>query len=434
MVNGPGNAANIDPHQPLPRSLPEWLAYLEGIHSSPIDMGLARVASARDRLGLAPDFPIITVGGTNGKGSVCAMLEAILSSAGYRVGLYSSPHLLRYNERVRLARQEVSDAVLADAFDRVERARAAVSLTYFEFGTLAAMDIFVREHIDVAVLEVGLGGRLDAVNVFDADCAVVTAVDLDHMDYLGPDRESIGYEKAGIFRAGVPAVCGDGNPPESLASHAASIGARLILAGRDFSFQSARNDWRYCGVHANRFALPHPSLRGTYQLANAATTLAALEQVNDRLPVDMGAIRRGLLDVNLPGRFQVMPGRPMVILDVGHNPHAARGLSESLRALPEGGRVTAVFAMLKDKDIAGVAREVKAQVDEWLVFPLPGPRGADARHMEQALASIGVSAPVRRFDSPAAAYECAVRASGQNDKILVFGSFFTVGAVMQARA
>jgi dihydrofolate synthase/folylpolyglutamate synthase len=416
-----------------PQSLADWLAYLERIHPFAIDMGLERVSGVRDRLGLKPDFPIITVGGTNGKGSVCAMLAAILSGAGYRVGLYSSPHLSRYNERVRVARREVDDSALTRAFERVEQARAPDTLTYFEFGTLAAMDIFIREKVEVAVLEVGLGGRLDAVNVFDANCTVVTTVDFDHMDYLGPDRESIGREKAGIFRAGVPAVCGDEEPPAALTGHAAGIGAPLVLRGRDYGYNAGRGDWQYWSPQGKRSALPYPALRGAYQLANAATALAALEQLKDSLPVDMGAIRRGLVEVDLPGRFQVMPGRPMVILDVGHNPHAARGLSESLRALPAGGRLIAVFAMLKDKDIAGVAQPLKDQVDEWLVAALPGLRGADAARIEQALASIGVNAPISRFDSPADAYQRAIRSAGQNDKILVFGSFFTVGAVVQAR-
>ena len=396
-------------------------------------MGLERVSAVRDRLGLAPEFPIITVGGTNGKGSVCAMLEAILSSAGYRVGLYASPHLLRYNERVKVARREVDDSTLVRAFERVERARTPDSLTYFEFGTLAAMDIFIRKKVDVAVLEVGLGGRLDAVNGFDANCTVVTTVDFDHMDYLGPDRESIAREKAGIFRARVPAVCGDEEPPATLTGHAANIGAPLVLIGRDYGYNAGRGDWQYWSLQGKRSALPYPALRGAYQLANAATALAALEQLKDTLPVDMGSIRRGLVEVDLPGRFQVMPGRPMVILDVGHNPHAARGLADSLRALPAGGRLIAVFAMLKDKDIAGVAQPLKDQVDEWLVAALPGSRGAQAQRIEQALASIGVSAPISRFESAADAYQWAVRSAGQNDKILVFGSFFTVGAVVQAR-
>ena len=418
---------------PALQSLSDWLAYLERIHPSVIDMGLERVSAVRDRLGVVPGFPIITVGGTNGKGSVCAMLDAILSRAGYRVGLYASPHLLRYNERVRVAQHEADDATLVEAFGRVESARPPDSLTYFEFGTLAAMDIFIHENVDVAILEVGLGGRLDAVNVFDASCTVVTTVDLDHMDYLGPDRDSIAREKAGIFRAGVPAVCGDDQPPATLTGHAANIGAPLVLIGRDFGYSTGRGDWQYWSLEGKRSALPCPALRGAYQLANAASALAALEQLKDVLPVDMGSIRRGLVEVDLPGRFQVMPGRPMVILDVGHNPHAARGLASSLHALPAGGRMIAVFAILKDKDIAGVAQALKTQVDEWMVATLPGSRGAQAGRIEQALASIGVDAPVCCFDSVADAYQCAMRSAGQDDKILVFGSFFTVGAVVQAR-
>jgi dihydrofolate synthase / folylpolyglutamate synthase len=420
-------------HPPPPQSLADWLAYLESIHPSVIDMGLERVSAVRDRIGLAPDFPIITVGGTNGKGSVCAMLEAILSSAGYRVGLYASPHLLRYNERVRVARREVDDAALLEAFSHVESARQRDSLTYFEFGTLAAMDIFIRENVDVAVLEVGLGGRLDAVNVFDATCTVVTTVDFDHMEYLGPDRDSIAREKAGIFRASVPAVCGDEQPPATLTGHAANIGAPLVLIGRDYGYNAGRGDWQYWSLQGKRSALPYPALRGVYQLANAATALGALDQLKDTLPVDMGSIRRGLVEVDLPGRFQVMPGRPMVILDVAHNPHAARGLANSLRALPAGGRMIAVFAMLKDKDIAGVAQALKDQVDEWMVATLPGSRGTQARRIEQVLASIGVGAPISCFESAADAYQCAMRAAGQDDKILVFGSFFTVAAVVRAR-
>ncbi|MEO8006438.1 MAG: bifunctional tetrahydrofolate synthase/dihydrofolate synthase [Betaproteobacteria bacterium] len=416
-----------------PQSLSDWLSYLERIHPSVIDLGLERVARVRDRLDVAPEFPIITVGGTNGKGSVCAMLECMLSFAGYRVGLYSSPHLLRYNERVRIARREVDDATLTQAFARIEKVRAPDSLTYFEFGTLAAMDVFIHEKIDVAVLEVGLGGRLDAVNAFDADCTVVTTVDFDHMEYLGPDRESIGREKAGIFRAHVPAICGDEDPPATLTGHAASIGAPLHLIGRDFGYTAGRNDWQFWSLRGKRSGLPHPALRGVYQLANAATAVCALEQLSDRIPVDMGAIRRGLVEVELPGRFQVLPGRPMVILDVGHNPHAARGLSASLEAMPKGGRVIAVFAMLKDKDIAGVARVLKDQVDTWLVAGLPGARGADAAHIAKVLEQIGVDAPIETFDSAEQAYRNAVRFAGQDDKILVFGSFFTVGAAMLAR-
>ena len=416
-----------------PQSLSDWLSHLERIHPSVIDMGLDRVARVRDRLGLMPAFPIVAVAGTNGKGSVCAMLESILSGAGYKVGVYTSPHLLRYNERVRVQGQEAADETLAHAFARIEQARSEVSLTYFEFGTLAAMEIFTHEHVDIAVLEVGLGGRLDAVNAFDSNCAVVTSVDFDHMEFLGNSRDSIGAEKAGIFRAGRPAICGEGDAPAGLLRRVEEIGARLHLIGRDFGFNADPDKWQFWSALGKRSALPYPALRGDYQLGNAATALAALEQMRERLPVDMGAIRRGLLDVQLPGRFQVLPGRPMVILDVGHNPHAARALASSLRRLPGGGRTIAVFAMLRDKDIEGVAGAMRGDVDEWLVAGLSGPRGVDAERMLEALAAARVGVPVTKFGTPAEAYQHAIRSAGQNDKILVFGSFYTVGAVLAAR-
>jgi dihydrofolate synthase/folylpolyglutamate synthase len=414
------------------QSLTDWLSYLERIHPSTIDMGLERVAAVRGRLGLAPAFPIITVAGTNGKGSVCAMLESILASAGYKVGLYTSPHLLRYNERVRVAQREVADEILVRAFERVERARAEVSLTYFEFGTLAAMDVFIREKVEVAVLEVGLGGRLDAVNAFDPNCAVVTCVDFDHMDYLGSDREQIGQEKAGVFRSGIPAICGDEKPPASLIGHARNIGAPLYLIGRDYGYRADSLQWQFWSAAGKRSGLPHPALRGDYQLGNAAAVFAALESIRERLPVDMGALRRGLVDVILPGRFQVLPGRPMVILDVGHNPHAARALASSLRRLPGHGRTYAVFAMLKDKDVERVAAALAGEIHEWLIAGLPGARGASADQIAQALSAAQIDAPVTRFATPAGAYRQAVKMAGQNDRILVFGSFYTVGAVLQA--
>ncbi len=420
------------------QSLSDWLSYLESIHPSAIDMGLDRVARVRDRLGQIPACPIIAVAGTNGKGSVCAMLESILTSAGYNVGVYTSPHLLRYNERVRVQGQEEADASLVRAFARIEQARAEISLTYFEFGTLAAMDVFIRERVDLAILEVGLGGKLDAVNAFDSDCAVVTSVDFDHMEFLGNNRDSIGAEKAGIFRAGRPAICGEGDAPAGLLGRAEEIGAKLHLIGRDYGFTGGfdtdPNQWRFWSALGKRSALPYPALRGDYQLGNAATAMCALEQLKERLPVDMGAIRRGLLDVQLPGRFQVLPGRPMVILDVGHNPHAARALASSLRRLPGGGRTIAVFAMLKDKDIEGVAAAMRDDVNEWLAAGLSGPRGADAERIRQALSAARVVVPVVKFDTPVHAYQHAIRSAGQNDKILVFGSFYTVGAVLVARS
>jgi len=395
-------------------------------------MGLERVAAVREAMALAPTFPILTVGGTNGKGSACAMLEAIFGEAGYRVGCYTSPHLLRYNERVRLDRREASDEDIVKSLAAVEAARGEIALTYFEFSTLAAMGLFTEKRVDVAVLEVGLGGRLDAVNAFDADCALVMSVALDHMDYLGETREAIGREKAGIFRPGRPAICADRDPPRSLLDHAQSIGARLLAIGRDFDGVADLRQWRYRGPRGERHGLPHPALRGDYQIENAAGCLAALDALRERLPVSAGDIRTGLLTAENPGRFQALPGRPAVILDVAHNPAAAAALARNLARMPREGRTFAVFAMLRDKDIAGVIAAMKPQVDEWLVSSTSGERGADAALIGEALARAGVRGPVSSHDSVAAAYAQACDRAAQTDRIVVFGSFHTVAAVAGA--
>ena len=413
-----------------PESLQQWLDYIERQHPQSIALGLDRVKKVRAALGLAPAFPVITVGGTNGKGSVCAMLEAILHLAGYRVGCYTSPHFLRYNERVRINRTEVSDADLVSAFEAVERARGDTPLTYFEFGTLAAVRLFVEAGVEGTVLEVGLGGRLDAVNAFDPDCAVVTTVDIDHVEYLGGDRESIGREKAGIFRAGRPAICADAPPPASLTAHAAAIGAQLLRIGVDFGAKVQGNQWQYWGPRGKRGALPHPALRGARQLDNAAAAITALECLRERLPVSVNDVRAGLLQAENPGRFQVLPGRPAVILDVAHNPQAARALAASLAAMGRAGRNLAVFAMLKDKDIAGVVDAVKVVISHWFAAGLGGARGADGAEVGRVLAAAGAGAVTVCLDVPAA-YAQACDMAAENDRIIVFGSFHTVAAVMQ---
>jgi len=317
-----------------PDTIDKWLALLESRHTQTIQLGLERVGAVRAALGPDPEgLVVITVGGTNGKGSTCAMLESILLAEGYRVGCYTSPHLLRYNERVRIDGKDVEDAALVGAFDAVEHARGDTPLTYFEHGTLAAWEVFRTQGLDVVILEVGLGGRLDAVNVFDSDCAIVTGVAMDHMDYLGDTREAIGFEKAGIFRAGRPAVFGDPQPPQSLLDHAAAIGTQLWISGRDFGFGGDRQQWGYwryaapqaSGALTKRGGLAYPSLRGANQLLNAAAVMTALDTLRDRIPVSMQAVREGLMLVEVPGRFQVLAGRPTVVLDVAHNPQAAGG-------------------------------------------------------------------------------------------------------------
>jgi dihydrofolate synthase/folylpolyglutamate synthase len=382
-------------------------------------------------LGAEQKVPVITVGGTNGKGSTCAMLERILLCAGYRVGLYTSPHLIDYNERVRIDGRPASDEALCASFARVEAERGETPLTYFEFGTLAAWQAFSAAGVEAIILEVGLGGRLDAVNAFDPDCAIVTAIDLDHMDYLGETREAIGFEKAGIFRAGRPAIVGDAKPPQSLIDHAASIGAELQIMGRDFGYMAEQVQWTYWGHRGRRGGLAYPALRGAIQLANASTAIAGLEGLAERLPVSMQDIRLGLIEVELPGRFQVLPGRPTVVLDVGHNPQAAGVLADNLGSMAFHPETWAVFGMLADKDIAGVVERVKERIDHWIVATLPGPRGMTADALARILADHGIAIETC-CDSPADGYLATRERAGENDRIVIFGSFLTVAGVLQA--
>jgi dihydrofolate synthase/folylpolyglutamate synthase len=418
----------------MPETLAAWLQYLETLHPKTIALGLERVEQVRQRLHLQPDFPVITVGGTNGKGSVCAMLEAILQAAGYKVGCYTSPHLLHYNERVHIAKQPASDAELCASFEAIERARGDVALTYFEFGTLAAMQCFIEHKVDVAVLEVGLGGRLDAVNVFDSDCAAVTGVDIDHTDYLGNSREAIAVEKAGIFRRDRVAVFGDPDMPAAIADGAQRVGARLWRLGEQFAYRAGRQQWDYRGPYGARNSLPFPALRGAFQLNNASTVLALLDALKEKLPVSMEAVRRGLVEVSLPARFQVLPGKPQIILDVAHNPHAARSLAQNLAAMPPAGRTFAVFAMLNDKDMAGVARELDRHVNVWLVAGIDVPRGTSAAELERVLRAERVRGGILTFAGVAEALQHARNEAAENDRIVALGSFYTVADVMHAMA
>ncbi|THF62487.1 bifunctional tetrahydrofolate synthase/dihydrofolate synthase [Pseudothauera rhizosphaerae] len=423
-----------------PSTVDGWLALIEGRHGQHIELGLERVRAVRDALGAASEAVVITVGGTNGKGSTCAMLEAILAAEGYRVGCYTSPHLLRYHERVRIGGREIDDAALAEAFAAVERARGDTPLTYFEHGTLAAWWAFCRAPLDVIVLEVGLGGRLDAVNIFDADCAIVTSVAMDHMDYLGDTREQIGFEKAGIFRAGRPAVCGDPQPPASLLEHARAIGAQLWVSGRDFGFGGDRQQWgywRYAGPPAQgsltrRGGLAYPALRGANQLLNASAVLTALDLLRARLPVSMQAVRQGLMLVELPGRFQVLPGRPAVVLDVAHNPQAAGVLAENLSGMGFYPETWAVLGMLADKDVEGVLALMRERVEHWLLATLPGPRGLPAEELALRLRAAGIEGDVRCFAAPREAFAAARKSAAEGDRIVAFGSFLTVADVLAA--
>ncbi|MDX3905203.1 MAG: bifunctional tetrahydrofolate synthase/dihydrofolate synthase [Pigmentiphaga sp.] len=425
--------------QPVPRPdaqspLAQWLTYLESIHGRPIDMGLDRVRIVAQRLQLEIGAVTIVVGGTNGKGSTCAMLESILLCAGYKVGLYTSPHLLDFNERARINGEPAADAALAEQFTAVDAARGDISLTYFELTTLAILRLFSQAGLDVVVLEVGLGGRLDAVNIVGADCAIVTSVDLDHMEWLGEDREKIGWEKAHIYRPGRPAICADPVPPQSLLDHAEAIGADLWRFGRDYNYSGDKQQWSYGGRGQRRNALAYPALRGANQLLNASAALAALEALRDRLPVPQQAVRLGLLQVQLPGRFQILPGRPAVILDVAHNPHAAAVLADNLDNMGFYPYTHAVFGMLNDKDVDGVLAKLGDRVDHWYCTGLPGPRGLSGEALAERLRARGVQegkdSSIQAYADPATAFAAAQERAGEGDRILVFGSFLTVAGVL----
>ena len=415
---------------PLSGSLADWLARLEQRHPSLIDLGLDRVRQVKDVLGLVPGFPVIVVGGTNGKGSTCAYLEAILRAAGYVTGLYTSPHLLRYNERVRIDGVESTDAQLVKAFEQIDVARGETSLTYFEFGTLGAMLQFIEAGVDVAILEVGLGGRLDAVNVFDADVAIVTSVDIDHTDYLGDTREQIGFEKAGIFRSGRPAFCSDPNPPGRLLEHAGVIGAALHCLNRDFFAVPDVTHWTYQGIQANWSKLPQPRMAGAYQIRNAAGALAALDALQTRLPVSEAAIHQGLQIAQVPGRFQRVARAPEVILDVAHNADAARALAATLREQPVAGRTLGVVGMLADKDAVAVFEALIDEIDAWWVCTPDSPRALEAVDLAMFLRQQAGETPVEVCPEVKTALNRARSEALEDDRILVFGSFYTVASVL----
>uniref|UniRef100_UPI00334025BC bifunctional tetrahydrofolate synthase/dihydrofolate synthase n=1 Tax=Castellaniella defragrans TaxID=75697 RepID=UPI00334025BC len=461
--------SSLRPAQGAP--LAAWLAYLETLHPKAIDLGLDRIRAVARQLSLSLDCIKITVAGTNGKGSTCAMLDSILRQAGYRVGVYTSPHLLRFNERIRINGEFASDERIIEQFERIEAARGETTLSYFEMATLAALLLFQAERLDVAILEVGLGGRLDAVNMIDTDCAILTSVDLDHMAYLGNTREAIGLEKAHIFRPGTPAICADPMPPASVIDHARRIGADLWRFGHDFNYSGDRQQWAYGGRSQRRSALGYPALRGANQLINASAALAALEALHPRLVITQQDVRQGLLHVSLPGRMQILPGLPATILDVAHNPHAAAALGQNLDSMGHYPHTYAVVGMLRDKDIEATLSRIWRRIDRWLCVTLGGPRGTTAdelaavvRRLSQGGAPVdpfiqgavevgrdtggeprkpGVRAAPRpavpaheitvtTFDDPVQAFTEARKQATDNDRILVFGSFATVGPVLEA--
>jgi dihydrofolate synthase/folylpolyglutamate synthase len=414
------------------KQLGEWLAHCERVHPKTIDMGLARVQQVAQRLQLRFDCPVVTVAGTNGKGSTCAMLEAIALQAGYRTGVYTSPHLVHFEERCRIGGEIVKPEALVSHFERVEAAREGVTLTYFEFTTLAILSLMASSGIELAILEVGLGGRLDAVNVVDTDCAIITSIDLDHTEYLGPDRESIGREKAGILRAGKPAIVSDPMPPHSVLQYANALGADLWLLGRDFNFSGDKQQWGWAGRGRRYPGLAYPALRGANQLLNASGVLAAFEALRPRLPVTAQAIRNGLAMVELPGRFQIVPGQPTLVLDVAHNPHSVAALSANLDAMGFYPTTHAVFGAMGDKDLAPMLAKIGPLVDRWYFTDLPTPRAASARALLERWQALPGrrDVPASTHASPMEALNAAVAAAEPTDRILVFGSFYTVGGVL----
>jgi len=415
----------------MPRfsTLPAWLAWQETLHPQKIDLGLPRVAAVAQRMGLLqPDYGVITVAGTNGKGSSVALLAAILEAAGYRVGAYTSPHLLRYNERIRICGQLASDTELCHAFDCVDQARGQETLSYFEFGTLAALYLFAVAKLDIALLEVGMGGRLDAVNIIDPDAALVTSIDIDHSAWLGSDRETIGREKAGIFRRGRPAICSDPEPPACLEQIAVALGARWFSLGREFSCLPAGDAWNWQGPDSSYRQLPPPALAGLQQFDNAAGVLMVLESLRDRFPVHRQAVEQGLRSVTLPGRFQILPGVVDVILDVAHNPASGRRLARTLEDVPGDGGTWLILGMLKDKDVAAFVESLVRMADHWCLASLGAERGLSAAELRKMLPA-GVN-DVHDFPNVAAACRYALSRAVAGDRVVVCGSFITVAEAM----
>jgi dihydrofolate synthase/folylpolyglutamate synthase len=419
----------------MTKSLDDWLAHCERLHPRTIELTLDRVAAVKARLGLAfdPATALVIVGGTNGKGSTCAMLEAIGVAAGYRVGLFSKPHLVHFEERCRVDGASVAAEALLPHFEAVEAARGDVTLTYFEFTFLAIARLLAASSLDLCILEVGLGGRFDAVNVFDADCAVLTSIDLDHAEYLGRDRETIGLAKAGILRRGRPAIVSDPMPPKSVIDEARAVGAELRRAGVDFRVRGDRQQWSWEGRETRYGGLAYPALRGANQLLNAAGVLAVLEALRRRLPVSAQAIRAGFARVELPGRFQVVAGEPTIVLDVAHNPHSIAALAQNLDQMGFFPRTHAVFGAMRDKALAEILEKLAPLVDAWHFTDLPTPRAARADELAAILAGV----PGRRGDAPVATHAspgdalAAARAGADPvDRIVVFGSFYTVGGVL----
>lgn len=416
-------------------TLDEWLAWQTTLHAREIELGLDRIETVASKLNLLDcPFPVITVAGTNGKGSTVAMLSAILHHAGYKVGTYTSPHIVHYNERIRIGLRCVQDEQLCESFEKINDARGDISLSFFEFATLTAIDIFHENNVDVAILEVGLGGRLDATNIIDNDLAFVTSIGLDHTEWLGDNRESIGYEKSGIFRADTPAICGAVDAPNSIEETAKKVHAKLFQLGNDFSYKVAKTSWSFFAEGYELQGLPLPNLSGAVQIRNAASVVMGLYCLREKLPLSTEAIETGLREVTLEGRFQRIVKDCEIILDVAHNFDSAKILAENLMALPKPQRTIAVFAILSDKDVDGIISLLHSHIDDWYISEVDSPRRMGVDHVEQSLMQQSSDTSVKVFQSVEQAYSQAQMEASEGDRIIVFGSIFTVSEVLASES
>lgn len=423
----------------MKRTLAEWLEWQEQLHLSSIDLGLDRVGEVANRLQLTTlNMPVITVAGTNGKGSCVAMLDSIYRSANYQTGCYTSPHLIHYNERICIGGQPASDEDICEAFAAIDTAREAISLTYFEFGTLAAAYLFRKHAVDLAIFEVGLGGRLDAVNLWDADIALISNIDIDHIDWLGDDREKIGVEKAGIMRQGHPIICGDPTPTDSIKQEADRIGANLLQLGKDFSWEKTQTStdqaaiWLYKIGDAAPLTLPLPALRGRFQLNNASAVLSVVNTFQHRLPVSHSEVAQGLLNARVIGRLQKLGEAPEILADVAHNPQSAAALADFLSESPVQGKTVAVFSALVDKDLAGIVGPLADKFDAWHLIPLEGPRARSPQQLSQNLRDLGITAPIEVHTDISGTLKTLQNMLNYKDRVVAFGSFLVVSGVMRS--
>ncbi|PWQ96691.1 bifunctional tetrahydrofolate synthase/dihydrofolate synthase [Leucothrix arctica] len=418
----------------MSRTLTEWLEWQEQLHFSSIDLGLDRVQAVAEQMQLDTlDMPVVSVAGTNGKGSSVAMLDSIYRQAGYSTGCYTSPHLIKYNERICINGAQATDEEICEAFTAIDKARGEISLTYFEFGTLAGAYLFRKHNVDVTIFEVGLGGRLDAVNLWDADISIITTIDIDHVAWLGNDREKIGVEKAGIMREGKTVVCGDTNPTESMGSEAIRIGAKLLQQGKDFSWRKSKDGqtWKYVDTHRNAYRFPLPKLRGDFQLNNAASVITAILDLNPVLPVSNLQIKNGLLDAQVTGRLQKLGENPELLADVAHNPQSAQALASYLKNNPVKGQTVAIFSALVDKDLEGIISPLKEYFDVWHLITLEGPRVQGSQILSDKLQAVGISAPIECHKDTVNVIKTLQKTMNSEDRVVAFGSFLVVSAFIQ---